>query len=405
MNKLITLLISLLITNIILSQSQWETIGTLPATDVKTCKSINNNIFLGTNLGVYVSTNDGVNWVLKNNGISSSLYIISIANNGTNIFCSNIDYDVYSSTNDGNNWTSVTNNLTGVDPILFYNNKLYATTTAGFFISTNSGGTWINKSTNIPFVFEYLADGSMLFIATMNGVKLTTDDGINWISKNDGLTDLDISDLYLVGTDIFLCGWNGVYKSTNNGDYWFPKTNGLATEWAAKVIRQIEKYQNKFIALRFTDVYMSTNNGELWGRASDGLPTNSPYLRCMVINNNYLYAFGTAGGLTTIYKRNLDIMTSTINSNNVVNNYHLYQNYPNPFNPSTKIKFDIPKSSNIKISVYDIAGKEISILVNQKVSSGSYEVQFNGEKYSSGIYFYKLESDDFVQTNKMILLK
>ncbi len=197
MNKLITLLISLLITNITLPQSQWETIGTLASTDVKTCKAINNNIFLGTNLGVYVSTNDGVNWVLKNNGISSNLYIISIVNNGTYIFCSNIDYDVYLSTNNGDNWTSVTNNLTGVDPCLYYNNKLYATTSAGFFISTNSGGTWVNKSTNVPYVFEYLADGSMLFIATLNGVKLTTDDGINWISKNDGLSDLDISDLYI----------------------------------------------------------------------------------------------------------------------------------------------------------------------------------------------------------------
>ncbi len=85
--------------------------------------------------------------------------------------------------------------------------------------------------------------------------------------------------------------------------------------------------------------------------------------------------------------------------------YFLNQNYPNPFNPTTKIRYEIPKSTNIKLTVYDITGKEISILANQKVSSGSYEVEFNGENLPSGVYFYKLETNDFIQTNKMILLK
>ncbi|MBL7128488.1 MAG: T9SS type A sorting domain-containing protein [Ignavibacteria bacterium] len=83
----------------------------------------------------------------------------------------------------------------------------------------------------------------------------------------------------------------------------------------------------------------------------------------------------------------------------------LYQNYPNPFNPTTNIKFDIKKLSYTKLIVYDILGKEIATLVNEKLSAGSYEVSLDGRSYPSGVYFYRLVADDFVDVKKMIFLK
>ncbi len=87
--------------------------------------------------------------------------------------------------------------------------------------------------------------------------------------------------------------------------------------------------------------------------------------------------------------------------------YKLYQNYPNPFNPSTNIRFDISKTSEVKLSIYDITGREVSVLVNEKLLSGSYEFTFNSTGLSSGVYIYKLSIPGVQKAffNKMILIK
>jgi len=92
-------------------------------------------------------------------------------------------------------------------------------------------------------------------------------------------------------------------------------------------------------------------------------------------------------------------------SGEVPTSFALNQNYPNPFNPSITIRFDIPKSELVKLVVYDIMGKEVSVLANENVSAGKYEVKWNAASYSSGIYFYTLTAGDFRETKKMILTK
>jgi hypothetical protein len=85
--------------------------------------------------------------------------------------------------------------------------------------------------------------------------------------------------------------------------------------------------------------------------------------------------------------------------------YKLLQNYPNPFNPTTKIKFDIPLSGFVALKVYDVMGREIENLVNLELKAGSYEIEFNGMNKASGIYYYKIITDKFQETKKMILVK
>jgi len=85
--------------------------------------------------------------------------------------------------------------------------------------------------------------------------------------------------------------------------------------------------------------------------------------------------------------------------------FSLSQNYPNPFNPNTKIKFDLPKNVNVKLTLYDMLGREIETLVNEQLNAGSYEVNWDGTKYTSGVYYYRLNAGEFVETKKMILMK
>ena len=92
-------------------------------------------------------------------------------------------------------------------------------------------------------------------------------------------------------------------------------------------------------------------------------------------------------------------------SNVVPNDFVLEQNYPNPFNPATMIKFAIPKLSGVKLSVFDITGKEVRTLVNSELKAGSYEYILNAEGLSSGVYFYRLQTNEFNSVKRMILLK
>jgi carboxypeptidase T len=92
-------------------------------------------------------------------------------------------------------------------------------------------------------------------------------------------------------------------------------------------------------------------------------------------------------------------------SNEVPKEYMLHQNYPNPFNPETKIKFDLPKATELSIKVYDITGREVENLLNQKLEEGSYEYQWNASKYNSGVYFIKMQSAGYSGVRKMMLIK
>jgi hypothetical protein len=111
-------------------------------------------------------------------------------------------------------------------------------------------------------------------------------------------------------------------------------------------------------------------------------------------------------GIFSVWFKFTTIGTSNITGNSELpKEFRLYNNYPNPFNPTTKIKFDIPKSSYVKLIIYDVLGREITTLVNEKLNAGRYEVDWNGSGYPSGVYFYKLRTDEFTDVKKMVLLK
>ena len=91
--------------------------------------------------------------------------------------------------------------------------------------------------------------------------------------------------------------------------------------------------------------------------------------------------------------------------NNVPAQFTLAQNYPNPFNPTTNIQFSIPEAGNVRITVYDTIGREVAVLIDREMSAGTHEVTFDAANMSTGIYLYKMQSNDFVTVKKMMLMK
>jgi hypothetical protein len=95
----------------------------------------------------------------------------------------------------------------------------------------------------------------------------------------------------------------------------------------------------------------------------------------------------------------------TGNTSEIPSEFRLYSNYPNPFNPSTKIKFDLPNVSNVKLFVYDILGREVSRIIDGELKAGRYEAEFDATNLPSGVYFYRLVTDGFTDTKKMLMIK
>lgn len=152
----------------------------------------------------------------------------------------------------------------------------------------------------------------------------------------------------------------------------------------------------------------------LAGFTSDG----RPIVHDPAKSNGYSYIFNKSdlshswfdkGGVAYTFYPSDSIATSVEFPNGettIANNFQLYQNYPNPFNPSTRIQYQLSSNLHVSLKVYDVLGNEVSILVDEYKSAGTYEVEFsNTNGLTSGIYFYQLEVDNFLETKKMLLLR
>jgi hypothetical protein len=121
-----------------------------------------------------------------------------------------------------------------------------------------------------------------------------------------------------------------------------------------------------------------------------------------------VYVTGTSGGSSSIYTTIKYSQSGTPvlgGESNIPTNYGLDQNYPNPFNPNTVISYKLPVNSFVLLKIYDLLGREVATLVNEERTAGSYGVQWNAERFSSGVYFYKLEAGSFSQTRKLMLIR
>lgn len=163
--------------------------------------------------------------------------------------------------------------------------------------------------------------------------------------------------------------------------------------------------QTVYFVSTSTGVYSTTTlNGTSTQWEQEGSSTIGNVVCPMILtrDSDGFVAVGTHG-----YGAFTNNIVTAIENDNVITptSYFLSQNYPNPFNPSTKIKFAIPASGNVNITVYDNLGKEVTTVLNRELAAGQYTENFDASRLSSGVYFYRITAGSFVQTKKMILLR
>jgi hypothetical protein len=349
---------------------------------------------------VYNSTNFGAFWTQ----CGTISWIYSLAVSGNNVYSGtweNSQPRFYMSTNYGTSWTLTLGYL--VYSLATNGNNIYAgTATDGVFLSTNSGTSWSQAELNNRTILSLAVSGNYVFAGTDNdGVYITTNSGINWTHST--LVNRDVNALAIIGNIVYAGTGQmyGVYKSTNMGASWSLSALNNRTVYSLAAYGN-----NVFAGTSQSGVYVSSNSGTSWTQRNDGLSALT--IRALCISGNYIFAGEDVYG---VYRRPLGELVGIHQvSGEVPDKFSLGQNYPNPFNPATKIRFSIPSvgqrhAFDLRLTVYDILGREIAVLVNEQLSPGTYEVDWDASDFPSGVYYYRLAAGDYTETKKMILIK
>jgi uncharacterized delta-60 repeat protein len=255
----------------------------------------------------------------------------------------------------------------------------------------NDGGSSLDKA----FGIAVDPTAGSIYITGMAGdhnsdyitIKYNPNGGRQWVSSYDGTghgDDVANSIALLASGNVVITGKS--WGVNNNDDFATVKYNAQNGH-EQQVWRYSFALNSEDIA---TDVATSLSGGSIYVTGYSELVIDAQ-VTSSVISTTMIQTGGE-----TIEITNTEI---------VPENYALYQNYPNPFNPSTLIKYDIVKSSNVKLAVYDIAGREVATLVDGFVNAGKYEAVFTSNNLSSGVYFYLLTAGDFRDVKKMTLVK
>ena len=150
-----------------------------------------------------------------------------------------------------------------------------------------------------------------------------------------------------------------------------------------------------FYAKGFPAIYFEEDQFSPYYHTTDDIVTNYDMNYCSEV-------IKSAGA---ILMKSMNLPTDIQDEENAFVDFKLYQNYPNPFNPSTVISYQLPVSGEVTLKVYDVLGREVASLIDEYRNRGSYDVNFNAAGLTSGVYFYRIKSGDYLETKKMILLK
>jgi hypothetical protein len=327
----------------------------------------------------FVSTNHGDSWVIPD----SALALGSVAVGDSAVFAGSTAGGLYRSTDEGLHWATADSGLSGsVTRVAVTGTRVFAGTFAsGVFYSPNSGQDWTTAGSAISWVTALAVSETSLYAGTYFGqVYHSRDNGASWTPADSGLPSSPVNDLAILGTSIFAANGDGVFRTTLGDSHW-TQVSGTGTS-------DLFTRGTHVFAGMGGGTFLSSDNGESWADISLGLPANYPVVS-IASDSVYLYAGLYYGG---VWKRPVsEILVSTKGiPGELPHEVSLQQNYPNPFNPTTTISFGLPSRSFVVLSVYDALGKEVSILLEEELSAGTYARQWNASGMASGVYFCRL---------------
>jgi hypothetical protein len=298
--------------------------------------------------------------------------------------------------------------------------------------TTNGGISWVQADIDTS-IFAFFPISSIKFYNSQYGyacggsfenvglIWRTTNGGNKWFVIEPGFAAsepilevhiFDTLNVIGIGGDFEILGV-GTIRTTDGGLSWEYEYIGIPGSGVTLDFRNDNEAwaslggQQKFI--------YSLDSGATWTQIST--PDSAAIYDVIFPDSLHGFAVGTRGAILKYKPPIVDAVSD--NDDVIPKSFKLFQNYPNPFNPGTKIKFTIPTSPQsppyqggeakqgwfVQLKVYDVLGKEVATLVNEEKLPGEYEVEFGMAGLTSGVYFYQLKTEEYIETKKMLLLK
>jgi hypothetical protein len=425
--------ISVLSINSSVYAQQWVSAGTVPNPGLTPSISVYNGDVVWIAGGapnapkIFQTENGGTTWnTISTNGTSNELFCIwaisptvAIAGEGA----INSYAKLYKFSVNELQWNVVLQtgmNDGGFNNLIFSrNNPLVGGALADeLYLTTNGGNSWVQKVTGVTGVSSaqnslMLVDQTFFGFGLKNGasrVRMTIDGGNTWSTKSINLTGsytsgFTFKDDKLTGISSTASSMPNIARTTDGGTTWNTIDIGSGLT-GNTLIKWIPGTNLVYILGANGAVKRSTNNGLNWTTMNTTGMSGLTHFDFNKVNNIICgYAISSTGNVFKLADSILVLTNLNNNETGIPTEFKLSQNYPNPFNPSTSIKYALPKNSSVKLIVYGLLGNEIKTLVNEKQTAGTYETKFDATTLASGVYYYKLITEGFVETKQMVLIK
>jgi hypothetical protein len=450
---LTTLVVFLLFANFASSQPVWTFVSNTPSPSpvINTISVVNSTTIwaacaaAGGAARVYLTTDGGVNWTLKTGGLPAVDMYGICGLDINNCWVGTVAGSIYMTSNGGANWTlqfSISGSFS--DGIKMFNPSygIYIGDPPAvgqpfqFRYTTNGGTNWTLSPTapTMAVANEYpvinawdFTDSAHVLIGSAISTSGTsasrifrTSTGFPGTFSSTSLTGTgSTSGIYwqtvaLINANTGLVGSSAgnICKTTNGGVSFTTMGSppGVGTSFACMSMSSIKSDGIIRLAIDSggtSKMYRTSDVGTTWisetipFQASANIISNMQFL-----NSTFGYASlgSTSTGIGGLMKY-ANPSGITNNGSEIPAGFSLSQNYPNPFNPSTTIEFALPKSGNVSLVVYNSIGKEVKTLVSENMAAGTYTVTYDASELTSGMYFYKIVTNGFTDTKKMLLVK
>lgn len=393
------------------AQNFWQAVNNGLGTDTLVRTLVvraNGNIFAGTSEGGYRSTDHGNLWTALIPPGTIEVQILAL--DPAHLYAGT-GHGMFVTTDNGTTWgpinTGFPDDLVLAIAVNSSNGHLFAgTNTSGLFRSTNFGGNWVPLTAGLTSqditALAYRSQSTILAGTGGEGMFVSTNNGDNWVQSIAGLPDpLILATTVKRSADVFVgTNSNGAFRSTNGGQSWVAVNNNLTNPCVASFV--VHPNGDLFAGTSGGGVFRSTNDGATWNQINSGLGNLFVYALA-VDSSRYIYA-GTAGG--GVFRSVQPVNAAPEAHHARPESYALYQNYPNPFNPGTTIRFQLAERARVSLRVYDLLGKEVSVLYEGRLMSpGVYEERFDASALSSGLYLYRLTANNRTLTRKLLVVK
>lgn len=362
--------------------------------------------------GAIIKTTDrGINWIPKNSGSYRDLYGIFFINPITGWIAGHtggpsLHGEILKTTNAGENWVIQysTTSYYLRDVAAINNDTVFSVGRYSILKSTDGGINWY-LAFNTPNYEELY---SICFVNSLTGfacgsgdlIAKTTNGGVNWSYQIASNYNGTLTRLFFIDTDNgFISSSSGrVLYTSNCGINWVSNVTSMGSQ-----INSIYFINNNTgYIVSMSKIQYTTDRGNLWTIQS--IETNTTLYDILMINSTSGYIVGNNGLIMNTINGGTPTGVRVIEEK-TKSNFILNQNYPNPFNPNTVIRYQLPVISNVVLKVYDLMGREVQTLVNERLQAGTYETAFDGSRLSSGVYFYKMVTDEYSETRRMVLIK